>query len=229
MTTSPLITRIQPRRPRGLKVLIHLDDGEPFEVTLEALERSRLGVGDALPAKARHQLLDMDEGVRVREAALNLLSYCPRTRTELARRLKKKGFHHARIVPCLDRLQERGFINDRAVAEAFIRDRIRLKPRGRSRLRSELRAKGVDGDTVEQVIEQVFADQEVSDVQLAEQVARGWVARQGRAMLDALGSDDRTARDKARRRLHGFLGRRGFGGHALSDAMRLVTELAKDA
>jgi len=227
MTASPLITRIQPRRPRGLKVLIHLDHGEPFEVTLEALERSRLGVGDALPAKAKHKLLDEDEGVRVRDAALNLLSYCRRTRTELVRRLRKKGFHHARIVPCLDRLQERGFINDREVAEAFIRDRIRHKPRGRSRLRSELRAKGVDGDTVEQAIRQVFVDQEVTDAQLAEQVARGWVTRQGRAMLDALVSDDRTARDKARRRLYGFLGRRGFGGSALSDAMRLVTELVR--
>lgn len=61
---DPLITRIKPLRPRGLKVLIHLDEGEPVEVTLEALERSRLGVGDALPATARHQLLNADADVR---------------------------------------------------------------------------------------------------------------------------------------------------------------------
>jgi len=40
---------------------------------LEALESSRLGVGDALPANVRHHLLDAN--VRVRTAAFNLLSY----------------------------------------------------------------------------------------------------------------------------------------------------------
>ena len=45
--TDPLITRIQPLKPRGLKVLVHVDLGEPFEITLEAIERSRLGVGDS--------------------------------------------------------------------------------------------------------------------------------------------------------------------------------------
>ena len=226
---DPQITRIQPRRPRGLKVLIHLSEGEPFEVMLEALEKSQLWPGDTLTAKKKHQLIELDETVRVRDAALNLLSYSARTRTELSRRLRQKGFHHARIVPCLDRLEERGFLDDRAVAEAFVRDRLRHRPRGRSRLRSELRAKGVDAETVQGAIEKVFEDEKVTDLTLADQVARGWVTRQGTKILDALHSDDRDVRNKARRRLHGYMGRRGFGGAALSVAMRIATELAKES
>ena len=227
---TPTITRVQPLRPRGLRVLIHLDDGgEPFEVMLEALERSRLGIGDRLPPDRRRHLLDNDADLCVRNAALNLISYRARTREELRRRLRQKGFRPARIDPCLDRLQERGLIDDDAVAAAFIRDRLRHRPRGRARLSSELRAKGVNGSVVQDVIDRVFEEEDASDVGLAFEVAEKWVTRQGEAVLEALASDARSAdRDKARRRLHGYLSRRGFRGEALKEATARALWLAQE-
>jgi len=225
---DPHIQRVQPLRPRGLKVLVHLDtDEEPLEVTLEALERCRLGVGDPLPASVRHHLLDTDADVRVRDAALNLISYRARTRDELRRRLRQKGFRPARIDPCLARLEEKGFIDDRAVAAAFVRDRLRHRPRGRARLADELRAKGIHRDLADAAIEQVFEDEEVTDVALALEVAEAWVSRQSADTLAALGTGAATEdRSRVRRRLHGFLARRGFRGEALSAATARVADLA---
>ncbi|MCA9298302.1 MAG: regulatory protein RecX [Phycisphaerales bacterium] len=196
-------------------------------MTLEALERSRLGVGDALPHNRRHHLLDADADVRVRDAALNLLSYRARTRQELGRRLRQKGFHSARIDACLDRLAERGFLDDAAVATAFVRDRLRHRPRGRAMLSTELRGKGVDVEVAARAIDQVFHDENVSDGDLAEATARGWVARQSATTLAALApGSDRTERDRVRRRLHAYLTRRGFRGDALSRAMTAATTLS---
>ncbi len=228
-SADPLITRVQPLRPRGLKVLIHLDEGDPFEVTLEALERSRLGVGDVLPANARHHLLDADENVRVRDAALNLISYRARTRSELRRRLRQKGFRPARIDPCLDRLEERGFIDDEAVAAAFVRDRLRHRPRGKARLSSELREKGLTSEVAERAIQQVFDDEKVTDHELAQEVAEGWVRRQNAQALAALAQESPSPeRDKARRRLNGYLARRGFRGDEQRHANEVALRLAKD-
>lgn len=230
MPADPLITRIEPQRPRGLRVLIHLDQDEPFEVTLEALERSHLGVGDALSAATRHDLLNADADVRVRDAALNLISYRARTRTELRRRLRQKGFRPARIDLCLDRLQERGFIDDEAVAAAFVRDRLLHRPRGRVALSSELRAKGVNGDLANATIDRVFDDEEVSDEALAFTMAEKWIARQNASTLEALAMEGRSSeRDKARRRLSGFLARRGFRGEAMRDATQRAINLAREA
>ncbi len=231
MAPDPTITRAEPLRPRGLRILIHLDGGrEPFEVTLEALERSGLGVGDSLPSDRRHSLLNADADIRVRDAALNLISYRARTRAELGRRLRQKGFSPARIEPCLDRLQERGLIDDAAVAAAFIRDRLRHRPRGRARLATELRAKGVNGDVVQETIDRVFEDEAASDSSLALEVAEGWASRQGLAVLEALASDARSpVRDRARRRLRGYLSRRGFRGEALRQAEARALELAGEA
>ena len=214
---TPLITRVEPLRPRGIKVLLHFDLGDPVEIMLETLERSRLAIGDSLGRERRHNLLNDDADVRVRHAALNLLSFRARTRAELKRRRRQQGLRPARIDVCLDRLQERGLLDDGAVAEAFVRDRIRHRPRGRAALTSELRAKGVEGPLAERSIERVFEEVSVDDVSLAREVAQGWVDRQGTSTLEALaGRGAPPERDRARRRLVGYLGRRGFRGEALA-------------
>jgi regulatory protein len=205
---------------------VHLDGGEPLEVALEALERLRLGVGDPLPPKRRHQLLDADAEVKVREAALSILSYRARTRTELKRKLLGKGFHLARVEPCLDRLEQRGLLDDAAVASAFVRDRIRLRPRGKLRLTQELRAKGIPQEVAGRVVDDVLDQEEITEADLVRQVASAWLSRQGTAIVQALRAKERTpASEKARRRLHGYLARRGFGGAALSRGMEVVREL----
>lgn len=208
---------------------MHLDWGEPLEVMLEALERHRLGVGDALPSDRRHHLLNDDADLRVRHAALNLLSHRARTRTELRRRLRRKGFGPARIDPCLDRLEDKGLLDDESVAASFVRDRLRHRPRGRAALSRELRAKGVDRDVVDRTIDRVFDDEEVDDRALAESVAERWVARQSRTTLDALvARDRREERARARRRLVGYLSRRGFRGDVLTAGIDRAVELAAE-
>ena len=227
--SNPLITRIQSLRPRGLKVLIHTDCDGPFEVTLEALERNRLGVGDPLPEARRHLLLNDDADVRVREAALNLLSYRMRTRSELKRRLRQKDFRPARIDLCLDQLEAKGFLNDEAAAAAFIRDRLRHRPRGKARLSSELRSKGLDADTVNRVINDVFENEGTDDLLLARQVAEGWLRRQNQDTVKTLADTAHSqSREKVRRRLYGHLTRRGFRGDALRTAIEETIEAARN-
>ena len=224
---TPLLTRIEPLRPPGLCVRIHLAGDEPLEVTLEALELSRLGVGDTLTPPTRHNLLNADADVRVRQAALNLLSYRARTRQELRLRLRQKGFSPARIDPCLERLAARGLLDDTTVATAFVRDRLRLRPRGRAQLMSELRAKGVGADLAQEIIEQVFEEEEVSDTDLARAAVEAWLSRQPADVKAVLLSDiSQPKREKARRRLYGYLVRRGFRGASLSEAMDSLIDLA---
>jgi regulatory protein len=222
----PCITRIEPLRPRGLRVLIHLETDESLEVTLEALELSRLGAGDPLHPDARRNLLEIDADVRVREAALSLLSYRARTRRELKTKLKQKSFGTARIDACLDRLEQKGLLDDQAVAAAFVRDRLRLRPRGKARLASELRAKGLDPDTAFETIDKVFAAVGASDAELARETAEAWLRKQGADITAALAGEHGPERDRARRRLHGYLSRRGFRGEAVTAAMDGATRIA---
>ena len=223
---EPVITRLEPLRPKGLAMRVHLDRGEPLEVALEALERMGLGVGDALPPNVRHHLLDADAEARIREAALGLLSHRARTRAELRRKLTAKGFRPARVEPCLDRLEQRGLVDDQAVAAAFVRDRIRHRPRGKARLAQELRAKGVHDPLATAVVDRVMEDEALGETQLATRVVEGWLKRQGPLVRRALAGPHTPEREKARRRLHQYLARRGFAGPAFSEALELARRLA---
>ncbi len=225
---APRITEVTSAGRRGLLVRLSLDEGDPLEVTLEAFERAKVGVGDALTPERKRHLLNLDADVRVREAALNLLSYRARTRRELQRKLRTKGHEPERIEACLDGLSDRGLLDDASVSAAFVRDRLRHRPRGRRALRAELRGKGVDASTADHVVSEVFREEGVSDRALAAEIAEGWVARQGSAVLAALVSPGANPeRARAQRRLRAYLGRRGFRGDDLRAGVARAEALAE--
>ena len=71
---------------------------------------------------------------RARELALSYLDRRMRSRFELARYLRGKGYTSGVIEPVLAALAEIGVLDDRAFARAFARDRVRLHPRGYRRI-----------------------------------------------------------------------------------------------
>lgn len=153
-------------------------------------------------------------------AALRLLAARMRGVEELRGRLLKKGFSAAEVSACLVRLEERDLLDDAAFARALVRDRLSFSPRGAGVLRQELARKGIARKTAEEAIEAVFQNQEVSEGELAEAASRGWVRKQGRSTQGALVAERFSEeREKARRRLYAFLGRRGFRGSAASRGM----------
>ncbi|HEX9884846.1 MAG TPA: regulatory protein RecX [Longimicrobiales bacterium] len=199
---------------------MELDDGTRLEIALEIVSHQALRVGDPLDAELRSVIEDADLRWRAREAALSLLSHRARARQELARRLRKKDFPGAVIRDCLDELEARGFLDDAEFARSFVRGRLRVRPRGRAGLHSELRRLGVDDAVAQTAVDGVFQEESTSDADLALDAARGWLKRQGGAIQAALaGPPFDPDRDKARRRLHGYLARRGFPAGAARAAM----------
>jgi regulatory protein len=144
-------------------------------------------------------------------AALSCLAYRPRSRTELQRHLRKKGHPEEPTRAAINRCAELGYIDDRAFAMSFVRDRIRFRPAGRRRLVSELAVRGIGAVDAGAAVDEALGEFGVSERDLLRQSA---VRR-----LRALQSTERAA---ARRRLTGYLLRRGFAG---ADVRSIVDEL----
>jgi len=153
-------------------------------------------------------------------AALHLLAPRRRGVEELRGRLRKKGFQAQEVADCLVWLEERELLNDEAFAQALTRDRLRFSPRSPSALRRELALKGIAPSVAGSAVELVMEEERVTDRDLAVRAAGDWVRKQGPFVLKHLLEDRFTPeRERARRRLHGFLGRRGFGGEAARAGM----------
>jgi regulatory protein len=231
MTTPPaarLVAQITPLDRRGRRVRVGLDDGTGLELALEVVERAGLGAGDPVDEALCARLVDDELRWRARNTALGFLAHRPRSRAETQRRLQRAAFPPKIVHACLDQLAADGLLDDGAFADAFVRDRLHLRPRGPARLEQELRGRGVGGAEAEAAVARGLADAGVSDESLAIEAALKWLRGKGARERDALvsarfGPD----RDSALRRLIGFLKRRGFGGEAVRSALAAVDEAAR--
>lgn len=201
------ITTLQPQTRNPERVNLHVDGAFRLALAAEIAYGAHLHVGDEISEATLRELETRDQAWKAREAALVLLSFRPRTAAELRRRLVRKEFPEEVVDTCVASLVDQGFVDDGAFAETFVRDRVRLRPKGKHRLVQELRAKGVDADEAQEAISEVFEREDVSEAELARAAAAKWRPRAG------------EERPKARARLHAFLARRGFGGDAIREVM----------
>jgi regulatory protein len=202
------ITAIQPQKLRADRVNVHVDGEFRLALAAELVVTEHLHVGDEIDDARLKALEAGDHGWKARDAALSLLSHRARSATELKRRLKRKGFEAETADSAVERMEELGMVNDASFAESFVRDRVRLRPHGRRRMKAELRAKGVDEATARAAIDEVMEREDASETELARAAAARWKPRAGEEP------------DRARRRLQGFLARRGFGGEAVRQVVR---------
>lgn len=128
---------------------------------------------------------------------MRLLRFRPRSVKEMAQRLKQKGHRGFIIAQAIDELKEKKFLDDKVFARLWIGDRMSLKPAGKNLIVRELRAKGVDEESIDAAFreyEGVFDEYEMA-LPLAQRKLR---------QFKGLGEE------KAKKKLLDFLGRRGF-------------------
>ena len=184
----------------------------------ETVAALRLEVGAPATAETLEALETASSQAEALEAALRLLNYRARSRAELQRRLRRSGHVPPAIEAAVARCDELGYLDDEAFALAYVRDRLKFRPRGRRVLVAELRAKGVSQTIAVSAIDEVFTQAEVSEDELAEQVAR----KRARSLAS-------LEPDVARRRLASFLARRGFSPATIRDTVaRALTESTGD-
>ena len=152
---------------------------------------------------------------RAREDALRLLSHRLRSRNEVEDRLARRGWPSDVIERVLSGLERAGLIDDERFVRLWVDERMRLRPRGIALLRQELRRKGIS----EEVIEKTLREQEHGSDELAR--ARELLQRRQHQYK---GLDPQAAR----RRMAGFLARRGFDGETVYTAVRQILREEKE-
>jgi regulatory protein len=146
--------------------------------------------GDTAPAPPE------DQAALARQACLRLLTLAPRTRTQLAAALKKRGIPDEVAEEVLGRFSDVGLIDDAAFARAWVESRHHARGLSTRALSAELRRRGVDDDEIRAAVDELGPDAEVETARLL--VAKKLTATRG------LSPQART------RRLAGVLARKGY-------------------
>lgn len=138
------------------------------------------------------------------QVALAYLGVAARTRAEVERKLKRSGFHETTVAAVLEDLERSSLLDDRAFALAWVESRSRSRKLGHVRLGAELRRKGVAPEIIAEALASLTAESELE---------------QARTLAKTLLGGADPADPKVRRRLAGYLLRRGHGWDTIEEVL----------
>ena len=216
-TTGMHITTLEPQARHAGRWNVSLDGHFAFGVDESVILAEGLAVGTELTQEDVTRIQERESEQRLLDAAIRFLTPRPRSRTEVRRRLLRPHPKHPTPSPeaverMLDRLEQLGLLNDRDFAGFWVENRERFSPRSARALGQELRQRGVDRETADDVTD--------PDRDEARALAAGRQRLRSLAQLDY---------ETFRTRLGQFLLRRGFGYGVARETVRRLWEEARGA
>lgn len=164
-----LVTAIIPQKKDPAKRNIFIDGEFAFSLIAQDVLYFKLREGEPIPQETYDTIQDNLIYIQAQDTALHYLGYKMRTEAELRRKLTEKEFAPQVIEKVMDFLCRYGYCDDKAYAKSFVKERLRLKPKGAYALKMELRQKGIS----EKIAEEVLAE---TDLNEAEDAAR-WILK----------------------------------------------------
>jgi len=184
-------------------------DGQFFcGVDYELVVKFGLRVGLEIDEERLKKLVEEEEIHKAKNYVFDLLMRRSYTQKEMIDKLKRKEFSERAISATIETLKRLGYIKDESYAEDWVESRKRLKPKGRKALREELTKKGIDKGIIDRVVAGID-DEEEREMALR--------AAQKQA-VHYKGLDQKVAK----RRLYGFLLRRGFEYRTIGGVVKEV-------
>lgn len=166
-----------------------------FALGLDRMTAAWLRIGQFLSDEEIASLKQKDTEESLFQSAMRLLDRRPRTRAELAGRLRDKGYTEEQIEVVVARLEQSDLVNDRRFAESWSQDRSQFHPRSRRMISMELRQKGVAPEVAAEVVHEI-QDDHVLALEAGRKALRRW---QGLPYPDFM------------KKCTDYLARRGFG------------------
>lgn len=146
---------------------------------------------------------------KARDAGFNLLSARARTVYELREKLRRKEFSDGLIDQVVADFQRLKLLDDREFARNWVESRRRNRPAATAKLALELRRKGVAGEVIDEVLTECGGELDTSETAADILRRQGWRY----AGLEEM---------KAKRRMLGFLARRGYGQETARKAIEQI-------
>ena len=205
------ITALEPDPRRAASVRIQVAGRPYYTVSREAADAAALVVGRPIDAALHERLgraADAEAAFRTAVGALELRAYA---RTDLGRRLMRKGHPRDAVADALARADALGLLDDAAFARNYVQTRA-ARGRGPMRLQRDLQAMGVARVEVDRAIAAHWPEG-TEDLEMPVALA----ARRARQLAG-------LAPPVRRRRLLAYLARRGFTGRTALAAVTRALE-----
>lgn len=208
MSEPLLITRILKRRRKPL-CIVFSDDDIVLECSMDLVLEFKLGRGVLLTEELKKTILARQHIINVKQRAVAFASYKPRTEFQVRRKLQEVGASIQEQDIAIQYLKEFDYLNDTEYARMFVKDFLLRKPSSASRVKMELRKRGIPELEAQEAIEQFFPKDDTTELAL-------------KAAEKKLRSVHHKPIEKQKTALIGYLQRQGFSWDIIKDILRKI-------
>ena len=207
------ITKIESQQKNPGRKSIYADGEFVVGVSDETLLRAGLRTGDEITDERIRALVQEEETSSAKRVALRFLAHRPRTKKEIRDKLREKEFAEPEIKQTIENLERVGLLNDTEFARMYVRDALAAKPTGRMLLKRKLLMLGVEKSTVDETLQNAFADIDEREAALDA----------GRKFLRKSISVRKAGHEaNLRHRLASFLTRRGYSWETIEPTLKAL-------
>jgi len=209
----PKITKITQQKKLRERFNLFVDGKFEIGVDGSLIVKYDIKVGDEYSETLKHDLENDDRVEMAYTGLLNFIAFRERCEFEVREWLFKKKYQDLGD-ELIQRLKDKNYLSDERFARLFIRDRVKIKGWGPTRLRHQLYAKRISKHIIENEIEAIRDDFDFDEL------ASDLVQRKLRNIHRP------TFKDK--KRLWSLLQRRGFEGPSITTALQDYTFVRDD-
>ncbi len=152
MAQAGRITSIKRQAKRDDRVSIYIDGKFVFSLHDSQLVSSGLKIGKELSGQEINKWKNESDFAKAYDKTLNFVTIRPRSQKEINDYLWRKQVEESLKARIVERLKERGYIDDEKFAQLWVRSRSLAKPTSRRKLELELRQKGVSSEKIKEAL-----------------------------------------------------------------------------
>lgn len=150
------ITRLSYQKKDPNRVNVYVDGKFAAGLDINAVVKLGLFKGQQVSLEKLNEVIGESDFGKKLNAALNFLSFRPRSEFEIRQFFRRKKFED--IEPVIEKLKILGQIDDAAFAKWFLDQRSTFRPKGRRALQSELSRLGVKTKIASDIDEKALAE-----------------------------------------------------------------------
>lgn len=208
-----LVTKILKIHRERNRFEVYIDEKPAFRVSEAVLTKTGLYTGKPIDEATVQQIVLADMRERAHQAAVNFISYRPRSSKEVIDKLTRKGFTQDLARQVVEQLRDLKLLDDLEFARMFVRDKLRGKPMGKALVRRKLLEKGVSFQMTERVLKEYITDEN------EQEAAKLLATRKLKMSYSRFSGLDPVARQK---RLADYLLNRGFSSEVAYKTARSI-------
>lgn len=206
------ISGIEVQKKNKTRFSLFVEEEFLFGVSDSALVHFNLRKGGIITQKLIDEIHEFEQHWTIKEYLIRLLGRRDHARNELLKKGLKKGYSKSVLETILDELSDKGYINNRAFATKFAREKFRFNHWGAQKIRLELIQKGIRDSDIEIALEELNGDEELEKIEYLVQKSTARFLRK--------------SPEKRKKSMFDFLIRKGFDSNVILKHLdRLISKL----